>query len=76
MTKTEDGKLDLKHTSRIDIVLEAMGLDSKMTTNKWIPAEPKTLTKDKDGEAPPGTLSYTVVLLECSCICRDTVVLP
>ena len=69
MAKTEDDTLELKQTGLVHCILEAMGLDSNMATNKWTPADTKTLTKDEDEEGPSGTSSYSSVLamlLYCS----------
>ena len=62
MVKTADGNLEMKQTGLIDWILEAMGLDSKLATNKWTPAEGKLLTKDADGEPPQGSFSYSSVV--------------
>ena len=50
MDKSEDGLLEMKQTGLIDRILEAMGLDFKLATNKWTPAEHKPLVKDEEGE--------------------------
>ena len=39
MCRNQDGTLELKQTGLIDRVLEALGLDTKMATGKWTPAE-------------------------------------
>jgi hypothetical protein len=62
MTKTPEGYLEMKQTGLIDRILEALGLDSKMATNKWTPAEAKPLTRDLDGEGPQGSFSYSSVV--------------
>ena len=62
MDKSEDGLLEMKQTGLIDRILEAMGLDSKLATNKWTPAEHKPLVKDEEGEGPQGTFSYSSVV--------------
>ena len=71
MCKTEEGFMELKQTGLIDRILEALGLDTKLATNKWTPAEATPLTKDEDGEGPQGHL-VTAALLECCCICQGT----
>ena len=38
--------MELKQTGLIDRIVEALGLDQKMATPKWTPAEAKPLTKD------------------------------
>ena len=62
MHKLEDGSMELKQTGLIDRVLEALGLDSKMSTGKFTPAEAKPLVRDEDGEPPSGTFSYSSVV--------------
>jgi hypothetical protein len=62
MTKTEDGNIEMKQTGLIDRVVEALGLDSKMATPKWTPAEGTPLTRDEDGEPPQGSFSYASVV--------------
>jgi hypothetical protein len=52
----------MKQTGLIDRVIEALGLDTKLATNKWTPAEAKPLTKDEDGEGPQGSFSYASVV--------------
>ena len=52
----------MKQTGLTDRILEAMGLDSKLATSKWKPAEHKPLVKDEDGEGPQGTFSYSSVV--------------
>ena len=39
MTKTEDCCIEMKQTGLIDRVVEALGLDSKLSISKWTPAE-------------------------------------
>jgi hypothetical protein len=43
-------------------ILDALGLDSKMVTNKYTPAEAKPLTRNEDGEGPQGSFSYASVV--------------
>ena len=62
MTKTEEGLIEMKQTGLIDRVLEALGLGTKYATNKWTPAEGKTLTRDENGEPPQGLFSYSSVV--------------
>jgi hypothetical protein len=62
MVKTADGNLEMKQTVLIDCIVEALGLDSKMSTPKFTPAEATPLTKDKDGEPPQGSFSYASVV--------------
>ena len=62
MSKTEEGFIEMKQTGLIDRILEALGLDTKMATGKWTPAESKPLTKDADGEGPQGSFSYSSVV--------------
>ena len=62
MNKLQDGAMELKQTGLIDRILEALGLDSKLATGKFTPAEATPLTKDEDGEPPQGTFSYSSVV--------------
>eukprot|EP00956_Cyclotella_meneghiniana_P042975 scaffold249367_cov117-Cyclotella_meneghiniana.AAC.2 len=62
MTKTPEGYLEMKQTGLLDRILEALGLDSKLATSKWTPAEAKPLTRDLDGEGPHGSFSYSSVV--------------
>jgi hypothetical protein len=62
MTKTDEGYLEMKQTGLIDRILEALGLDNKMATPKWTPAESQPLTKDSDGEGPQGSFTYASVV--------------
>lgn len=62
MTRTEEGLLEMKQTGLIDRILDALGLDSKLATNKWTPAEAKPLTRDEDGEPCQGSYSYSSVV--------------
>ena len=45
-----------------------MGLDSKMTTHDWTPADEKPLPKYEDGEEPLGTFSYSSVVGMILCV--------
>ena len=62
MSKTADGHLEMKQTGLIDRILEALGLDTKLATNKWTPAEARPLTRDEGGEGPQGSFSYASVV--------------
>ena len=62
MTKTEDGHIEMKQTGLIDRIVEALGLDSKLSTSKWTPAEATPLTRDEGGEPPQGSFSYSSVV--------------
>ena len=62
MTKTEDGHIEMKQTGLIDRVIEALGLDSKLSTSKCTPAEAMPLTYDKNSESPKGSFSYSSVI--------------
>ncbi len=46
MTQTEEGLLEMKQTGVIYRIFDALGLDSKLSTNKWTPAEAKPFTHD------------------------------
>ena len=62
MNRTDEGNIELKQTGLIDRIIEALGLDTKLATTKWTPAEAKPLTKDVDGEPPQGSFSYSSVV--------------
>ena len=62
MTRTEEGLLEMKQTGLIDRIIDALGLDLKLSTNKWTPAEAKPLTRDEDGEPCQGSFSYASVV--------------
>jgi hypothetical protein len=62
MTKTNDGHIEMTQTGLIDRVVEALGLDTKLSTSKWTPAEATPLTRDQDGEPPQGSFSYSSVV--------------
>ena len=42
--------------------MDALSLDSKLSTNKWTPAEAKPLTRDEDCEPCQGSFSYASVV--------------
>ena len=52
----------MKQTGLIDRIIDALGLDLKLSTNKWTPAEAKPLTRDEDGEPCQGSFSYASVV--------------
>ena len=52
----------MKQTGLIDRIIDALGLDSKLSTNKWTPAEAEPLTRVKDGEPCQGSFSYASVV--------------
>ena len=62
MTQTEEGLLEMKQTGLIDWIIDAFGLDSKLSTNKWMPAEAKLLTRDEDSKQCQGLFSYASVV--------------
>jgi len=62
MTKTSDGKIELTQTGLTDRIIEALDLDSKLSTSKWTPAEHAPLTKDVEREPPQGSFSYSSVV--------------
>ena len=62
MTKTVDGHIKMKQAGLIDRVMEALGLDHKLSTSKWTLAEATPLTRNKDGEPPQGSFSYASVV--------------
>ncbi len=62
MIKTEGGLIEMKQTGLIDRVLEALGLDSKLATNKRTPSEGKPLIRDEKGNLPQGSVSYSSVV--------------
>ena len=62
MNKSVDGSLEMKQTGRIDQILEAKDLDTKLATNTWTPAKATPLIKDEDGEGPQCAFSYISVV--------------
>ena len=52
----------MKQTGLIDRIVEALGLDSKLSTSKWTPAKATPLSHDKDSEPPQGSFSYSSVV--------------
>jgi len=62
MTKPKDDHIEMKQTGLIDRVVEALGLDSKLSTSKWTPAKATPLSHDKDSEPPQGSFSYSSVI--------------
>jgi hypothetical protein len=50
MERNEDGFIELKQIGLIDRIIEALGLDTKFATKKWVPAEHYTVVKDTGGE--------------------------
>ena len=57
MNQTEEGLMEMKHTGLIDQILDALGLDSKMAMNKYMPAKEKLLRHNEDGEGLQGLFS-------------------
>ena len=49
----------MKQTGLIDRVIETLGLDSKLSTSKWTPAEGTSLVRDEEGEPFRGDSSYS-----------------
>ena len=41
--KTDEGLIEMKQTGLTDRVIEALGLDTKMSTSKWTPSEASPL---------------------------------
>ena len=62
MERNEDGFIKLKQVDLIGQLLEALGLDTKLATDNWTPAERDLLVKDEDGEGPQGSFSYSSVV--------------
>ena len=61
MSQTDEDFMEMKQTGLIDQILHALGLDSKLATNKWTPAKAKPLTCDEVGGGLQGTYSYASV---------------
>ena len=61
---TSDGqvKLTFLQTGLTKRIIEALGLDSKMTTKHSTPAETSPLPKDADGEPAVGNINYPAVV--------------
>ena len=62
MDRNEDGFIELKEVGLIDRIQEVLGLDTKLATNKWTPAEYDPLVRDTDEEGPQGSFSYSSVV--------------
>ena len=62
LAKTDEGKLILSQTGLTNRVIESLGLDSKLSTSKWTPAEATPLTRDTEGEPPESSFSYSSVV--------------
>lgn len=62
MTKMEDDNIKIKQTGLIDRIVEALGLDPKMVTPKWMPAEATPLPQDEEGKPLQGAFSYASVV--------------
>ncbi len=62
ITKTKDGQIEMNQTGLLDRVVEALGLDHKLSTSKWTLAEATPLTHNEDGEPPQGSFSYASVV--------------
>ena len=65
ITKTEDGQIEMKQTGLIDRIVEALGLDSKLSTSQWTPAEAMPLMVNL-----LKVCLVTLVSLECCCTCQ------
>ena len=59
MTKTDDDRIEMKQTGLTDRIIETLGLDSKLSTSKWTPAEGTPLVCDEEGEPFRGDFSYS-----------------
>ena len=62
LTRTDDWKIDLTQTGLTDRVIELLGLESKLSTCKWMPAEATPLTRNTHGESPQASFSYSSVV--------------
>ena len=62
MDRNDNGSIEPKQVGPTDRILEALGLDTTMVTNKLTPAENAPLVKDEDGEGPQGYFSYSSVV--------------
>ena len=60
--KTDEGLIEMKQTGLTDRVIEALGLDTKMSTSKWTPSEASPLVRNEAGEAASGDFSYSSVV--------------
>ena len=56
------GLFEMKQTGLIDRIVEALGLDDRLSTGKWTPSEAKPLVKDAEGEDASGSFSYSSVV--------------
>ena len=62
MDRNEYRFIELKQVDLIDRILETLGLDTNLATNKWTPTEHDHLVKDADGEGPQGSFNYSSVV--------------
>ena len=62
LDKLEDGKINMTQTGLTDRIIETLGLDTKMSKNKYTPAEAKPLPRDDNGEPPSNDFSYASVV--------------
>ena len=62
LTKTDAGLIKMMQTGLIDCIIEALGLDSCLSTSKWTLTEATPLVQDEDGEPPRGDFSYSSVV--------------
>ena len=59
MYRNDEGFVKLKEVGLIDRISEALGLDTKLATNKWTPAKHDPLVKYTGTEGHRGSLSYS-----------------
>ena len=49
----------MKQTRLIDQIIETLGQDTTVATNKWTHVDTKPLVEDEDSEGPQGAFSYS-----------------
>ena len=62
MEHNEGARIELKQADLIDWFLDALGFDSKSATGKYTPTKTSQLTRNKAGQAPEKSSSYSSVV--------------
>ena len=80
MDRYEDGSIELKWLYLIDWIPEALGIDTKLASNKWTPPEASPLVKIEDKDGPWGSFSRSVITVPlrwyCTCLAQSTWYFP
>ena len=64
MNRSKDGSSELKQTGLVDRILEALGPDTKLSTNTVTPTQVVAPTKCEDEEGPLHFFSYGSSVVE------------